>query len=437
MEAYVARQPLYNRSMKLVGYELLYRDSVTNAFPIGVSALEATSKLINDTHFTLGIKALTHNRIALINFSEEAILQRLPLMMNPKEVIIEVLETATPSDDLYECLKELHDKGYVIALDDFVYSPEWTRFIKISSILKIDVQKTPVSTLQKFIKVIRTRLPDVRLLAEKVETKEEYEEAKKLGFTFFQGYLFGKPKVEILKTIQPQMHTILETFKIVTSEDPNIDELVKYVSQDTALVYKLLRYINSGIFGQDSPIKSVRGAINYIGIARMKKFIALQLTCCVGEDQPEDIVLSTLTRARTSESIALEPRVKAHKEQAFFTGLLSNMDKILGVPMAMILKQINVEKTIELALQGTNNELTPESRVLKNLLSLVVFNEAGNWYQTQKFAELVDVDPSVIPKHYRDAVEWVDDFVSASQLIDDDHEISVETTVKQRRAEAA
>ena len=416
MEAFVARQPLYNRSEKLVGYELFYRDGMTNAYPAGVTPLESTAKLINNTHLTLGISQLTHNHIALINFSEEALLQRLPLLLNPKEVIVEILESVPPSDAVYDAVKELHSKGYLIALDDFVYSREWLRFVKLASILKIDVQKSPLSTMKSFILNMKKNLPKVRLLAEKVETLEEYEEAMELGFNFFQGYYFGKPKIQKLNTIAPQIHNVLNIYQVLLSDAPSVDEVVTLVSQDTALLYKLLRYINSGIFGQSSPIKSVRNAINYIGLERMKKFTALLLTCSAGEDKPQGLVVSSITRAKMSELVA--ERTTANNEQSFFVGLLSQMDAILDVPLAMVLKKINVAKDIQLALLGEKSELSKETLLLRNILKLAECQEAGGYYETKRAADLVGVNYETVPVCYKKAVTWVDDFLSAGELFE-------------------
>jgi EAL and modified HD-GYP domain-containing signal transduction protein len=409
MNVFVARQPIFNRGGNTAGYELLYRDGAKNCFPEGVDANAATSRLILNTHLNLGLNTFTQGKTALINFGEESILQGLPKMLPPKSVIIEVLEDVTPSDEVYNALRELFHMGYQIALDDFVFSRDWIRFLNISKIVKIDIQKTPLHTITKLVSAIKQR-PNIRLLAEKVETEEELNLAKKMGFRFFQGYFFGKPHMKEAKDINSQQHILLAIYKEAMSENFNVKNIERLFSQDTGVVFKLLRYINSGNFKNVTPITSVRSAINYLGINNMKRFISLLVTGSINSSKPAALIEQSMVRAKFCEKVADE--IDVPRDPAFFVGLLSKLDAILDQPMARILAELNVATEIEDALIGEEKSISEDSLMLRRTLDAVVTHESGMWRATQKACAKIRFDDKKMPELYKGSVQWVDEFMN-------------------------
>jgi EAL and modified HD-GYP domain-containing signal transduction protein len=199
MAVLIGRQPIICRSAEIIGYELLYRDSFKNAY-IPTLKCDATERLIKTNGLVHGVKHITHGKKAMINFSEEALLQGLAKRLPASDVVIEILETVRPTDEVFTVCCELKMLGYELALDDFIYNDKWMRFLKLVQIVKIDIIETPLDTLSTVlekIKNIRSGAQSLRpkLLAEKIETIVEYEQAKSLGFDYFQGYLFGKPEI--------------------------------------------------------------------------------------------------------------------------------------------------------------------------------------------------------------------------------------------------
>jgi len=336
-------------------------------------------------------------------------LQGLPKMLPPKSVIIEVLEDVTPSDEVYNALRELFHMGYTIALDDFIFSKAWIRFLNITKLVKIDVQNTPLHTIGKLVEALKKR-PNIRLLAEKIETEEEYVKAKEMGFTFFQGYYFGKPHMKESKDIDSQQHILLAIYKEAMCEEFNVKNIERLFSQDAGVVFKLLRYINSGNFKNTNPITSVRSAINYLGVDNMRRFISLLVTGSINPKKPVELIQQSMIRAKFCETVAAETNVP--KDPAFFVGLLSKLDAILDQPMARILSELNVATEIEEALVGEDSTMSEAGLKLKRTLHAVTNHEQGLWRATQKACAVIRFDDRKMPDIYKNSVEWVSKFMN-------------------------
>ncbi len=192
MYCYVARQPIFDRQKAVTGYELLFRDGVDNCFP-NVNADEATSKLITQHHLLLGVEKITSGKQAFINFSADTLIHHFPTSIDPKSMVIEILETVPISDELLTACKELHKMGYRLALDDHDFDAKWDVFLPYVSIIKVDVRMFNMLQISKYLRRI-AKYP-VTLLAEKVETADEYEQLKQLGFDLYQGYFFARPEM--------------------------------------------------------------------------------------------------------------------------------------------------------------------------------------------------------------------------------------------------
>jgi len=187
---FVARQPILDINQNTKAYELLFRLGFENAFP-DIEGNMATSKLLSNAFFSMGINEITGGRPAFINFTEDLLQEDVPLVFPPKNIVVEILENIDPSLAIDEKLKSFKDKGYSIALDDFVYHDKYDSMIACSDIIKFDLIETPLDTLTEIIENLHSRFPNIKFLAEKVETREEFEKAKKMGFFLFQGYFFA------------------------------------------------------------------------------------------------------------------------------------------------------------------------------------------------------------------------------------------------------
>lgn len=397
MDVFVARQAVLNVNKQTVAYELLFREGSDNVYPVGVESKTATSRLILNHHLNTGFDTVTGGKRALINFCDDGIIDKLPLSIPPKNVIIEILETANPTPELFEACVELHSKGYRLALDDFKYHPDWNKFLKYIRLVKFDLSVMDCLQIEKQITVLR-KVKHLKFLAEKVETHEQFESCKAMGFQFFQGYFFCKPEMMSTKDVQSNHGVVLAILTEILKPQFSFERLTSLFEMDLALTYKLLKLINSGLFQLQEKVGSIKQALIYLGEAEARKFIALIATAHLAEGKPMELVKASIIRAKMSESIACRVN-DCPPDSSFLLGLFSLIDAILSKPMDEIAIDLPVTDEIKEALLGYKNPLY-------QLLQLVKAYESGSWYNTQRFANVVRIDEAALPGIYQDAISW-------------------------------
>jgi len=407
MKVFCARQAILNRKKQTVAYELFFREGVENSFPVGINPDIATSRLVLNQHFNVGFKTHTRGKKALINFSEQGLLDGSPTLLSPDDIIIEILEDVPPSDKVYNACRELFHQGYKLALDDFLYHHNWERFINFSRLIKFDIRRTPMHEIAALMPKLRQR-KNLKFLAEKVETYEEYESAKKMGFDYFQGYFFCQPEMLVNSDIEAEHHIILAIYQQVLKPNINYDKLAKYFERDLALSYKLMRFVNSGLFQLRESIDSIKQALVYLGEEQARKFVCLLATAHLGSDKPKELIRISIIRARFCELIARKLKDK-ESEKAFMTGLFSVVDALLNRPMEDIVNKLPLADDVIAALLGEKN-------ALKHNLELVKAYETGSWYWTQKRANVVGIQQDDLPELYSQATSWSE----AYELNEDD-----------------
>lgn len=237
MYFYAARQPILDVNKKLYAYELLFRDSIDNVFP-DVDGDEATSKMIEASKFNMGISEFTSNKLAFINFTLETLSEGYPEMLTKDEVVVEILETVKPGKKLLSLCKDLHSKGYIIALDDYEHQSVWMHFFPYIKIIKVDIQQTKFEDIDVIIEATKD-YPHIELLAEKVETYEEYDQALQLGFTYFQGFFFAKPEMIKTKSLSPSQLAMAELLYETSKPELDLASITSVFERDVTLSYKL------------------------------------------------------------------------------------------------------------------------------------------------------------------------------------------------------
>lgn len=405
MKIYAARQAILNRKQQTVAYELFFRDGIENSFPRNVESNVATSRLLLSQHLNVGFKSLTNGKRALINFSEQGLLQGMPSLLPQADIIIEILEDVEPSDEVYEACRELFHQGYRMALDDFLYHKNWDRFINFTRLIKFDIQRTPLSEIAPLIPKFKQR-KGLKLLAEKVETREEFQQAMDLGFDFFQGYFFCKPEMLVNTDMEAQHHMIMLIYHEVLKPYLSYDKLSKYFSQDVALSYKLLKFTNSGLFQLKEPIESIKQALVYLGEDKARKFVCLIATAHLGKNKPMELVRMSIIRARFCEQIAypLDPKTA---DSAFLVGLFSMVDALLDKPMEELVAHLPLTDEARAALKGQENLLFFQ-------LQLVKAYESASWYDTNKYANVVGIQEQALPAMFENASKWSDTYENCS-----------------------
>jgi EAL and modified HD-GYP domain-containing signal transduction protein len=398
MKVYTARQPILNAKCKVVAYELLFRDSKTNSFPAHVAPDTATAKLLVNSYLSTGFDSMTGGKPAFINFPRAMLADHLLHMVPYKNIVVEILETVEPTDENFILLRKLFHKRFVLALDDFVYTDEWARFLPFIKLIKIDILQTPLDTLGKQLKLFRHF--NIKLLAEKVETQAQFEQAKAMGFHFFQGYFLYTPEVIEDTDIDASHRFLMSIYAEVMKEDFDYKVLESYFEKDVGLSYKLLRFVNSSLFDIKREITSLKQAMIFLGETQLRKFICLIVTAQLNPDKPAVLVKETVIRARLCELIAKVMKMGKEADCAFLTGLFSTIDAILDRPLSKILETLPLS-------QGIKDALLLKEGKLAECLHMALAYIRGDWMVVFAFAKLYDVKPDYLISSCDSAYDWM------------------------------
>lgn len=400
MYFYAARQPILDKEKKLFAYELLFRDSIDNIFP-DIDADEATTKMIEASNFNLGISEFTGNKPAFINFTLETLAQGYPETLTTEEVVVEILETVKPGKKLLAICKDLHEKGYTIALDDYIHQSVWQHFYPFISIIKIDWQDTSIATI-KDVKVAIQDFPHIKLLAEKVETYEEYNQALELDFELFQGFFFAKPEMVKTKSLSPSQMAMAELLYETSKKDLDLASITSVFERDVTLSYKLLRYANSAIFKRRNEISTIKQALVTLGSEELKRFLGLMFASNINPDKPSELINAAMVRAKFCELMASEVKPPIDNSIAFLTGLLSLIDAIVDEELASILSKLPLAQEIK-------DTLLTRKGVMASLIMLLEFIERAEWSKTTTVMETLGLEKSDVIKSYNEAIAWADE----------------------------
>lgn len=399
MYFYAARQPILDREKNLFAYELLFRDGLDNAFP-NIDGDEATSRMIEGSQFNFGLDDFIDDKRGFINFTLDTLLKKFPSMLPKEQVVIEILETVQPGKRLLQECILLKEQGYIIALDDYIHQPVWRHFYPYVDIIKIDFRETSQETIIEVLKAVAD-FPHIKLLAEKVETNEEFQSALDMGFSYFQGYFFSKPEMMQSKSLSPAQMTLAELLYETSKSEMDLVKITQIFERDINLSYKLLRYSNSAVFKRRSEIETIKQAIIVLGQVELKKLLSVLFTSQVSTEKPAELMRLAMTRARFAEGIATLHN-QTDTAKAFLAGMMSLIDAILDEPMSSILVKLPLAKEIKDALIG-------EPGLLGEYIALVKFYEQGQWQQANGQLEKFGLANSNVPDAYHEAVQWANE----------------------------
>ncbi|MBQ4846225.1 HDOD domain-containing protein [Pseudoalteromonas sp. MMG005] len=397
MYFYAARQPILDINKELVGYELLFRDGVDNVFP-NIDGDEATSRLIEGSQFNFGLDDLTDNKPAYINFTLETLLKGYPTMLSREQIVVEILETVQPGKRLLAAVQDLKDKGYTIALDDYQHQKVWRHFYPFIDQIKVDFLATSHAEILEIIDATKD-FNNIKLVAEKVETYEQYQQAIDWGFSLFQGFFFAKPEMVQSKALPPSEMALAELLYETSSVDVDLQRITAVFERDVNLSYKLLRYSNSAAFKRRAEISTIKQALVVLGNAELKKFLSLLFAAQVSAEKPMELIKLSLTRARFCELLATKRNDKHNIGTAFLSGMMSLMDAILDETMDSVMSKLPLVIEIKDALLNGDG-------VLATYLSIAMDYEQAQWEKAQQTCADLKLDSTCLPEIYSDAVNW-------------------------------
>ncbi|MFU8838090.1 MAG: EAL and HDOD domain-containing protein [Thiohalomonadaceae bacterium] len=390
-DIFLARQPIYNRQLNVVGYELLYRDNEQDSANFSDGS-RASSQLIINTFIGLGLENIVGSSPAYINLSEDFFLQQQPIPMTSEQIVLELLGNHLPTPQVMRNLADLVARGYRIALDDFVYTPELEPLIRLAHVIKLDLEKLGPEQFTTQVEICR-RYP-LKLLAKKVESAADMDFCSALGMDYFQGYFFCKPQLMRGRSDPANRSVILQLLNELQKPNIEIRELENTIVQDVALTYKLLRYLNCATYALRREIDSVYDALMLIGTHAVKKWATLLLLNSQSEDKPRELITVAMIRARMCELLA-ERHQLGKPEMAFTVGLFSTLDALMDTPIEELLDTISLNSEIKFAILAQEGRL---GGILKQVLSY----ECGDWSKL----DTQQAGNNDLTSAYLNAVSW-------------------------------
>lgn len=394
MEIYIARQPILNRKRKVIAYELLFRENLKNKCAENIK-YDYTKKLISNM-MTIGTDTLIGDKKAFINFSRENLLSDLEEILSPDKFIIEILEDVELDDILVEKCKVLKNKGYTIAIDDFEYGKNIDKILPYIDIIKVDFL---LNTKEERAAVASAyKKKGKKLLAEKIESKKEYQEALEAGYDYFQGYFFSKPSIVKDYDVEIEKQTYMALIEEFSKAVVDVEILEAALKFDLGLSYKLLRYANKFINKTTENIISVDQAIEVLGIDEIKKWLYLIIFSevnIIDEIDRENIVL----RAKFCENIATYNNIKYSKE-VFLVSMFITINPILEKKVSDSLVKFSVDESL-------TKTLLEHSVEISSLINLALYYEANNEKMVRLFCTKLDLKYKYLSLAYIDALQWV------------------------------
>ncbi|WP_409522646.1 EAL and HDOD domain-containing protein [Nitrincola sp. MINF-07-Sa-05] len=395
-KVFVGRQPIFDQQLSLQAYELLFRSSMQNTAVIGSHDFDqdmATTNVMLNTFIDIGLEQMVETYPAYINLSRSFLIGSLPLPFSPNQVVLEILEDIKTEPEVIAAIKGLKEKGYIVALDDFIDVTNMLELVQLVDIIKVDVQPLSTDELASLVVSLRKINPATRLLAEKVEDKATFEYCKSLGFVLFQGYFFCRPQVVEGTRLSGNRLEMLNLMAELQDSETDFARLEYLIARDVALSYRLLRYINSAAFGMRRSIESIRQVLTLLGMNKIKNIVCLILLSEI-DDKPKELMTLSMIRGKMCELLAQKQGLDG-ADQYFTVGLFSLLDAIMDRPLPELVNNLPLSALVKDALLEHKGEAGM-------MLSLVEQFESGRWDQLMN----QPVSPEIITGAWIDAVQW-------------------------------
>jgi c-di-GMP-related signal transduction protein len=401
----IARQPILCCNESVIGYELFFREGQEQSH-FSAESESATSATIDMLNF-VGLGVLCDGRLAFINCAHQMLLSDYFGLLSPREIVIEVQETVPPDPEVVRACERLQQAGYCIALDNFVPGDNRELLVPFARYLKVDINKVPSDQCSAL--PARYAGPERHLLAQKVETREQFLTSRNNGFTRFQGYFFRHPENLRARQIPANQTTYVRLLTAVSRPEVDFDEIEALIKHEPSLCYRLLRHLNSPLLGLSSTVVSVRNALNLLGERESVRWIRMATTLVMGQEKSSDLVLCSLVRARFCELIA--PKVEHGNSDLFLMGMLSLIDAILSVPIGVVIEELSLDAGVKAQLLAAK---TGKQTPLSPIYDLMVAREAGDWGLVTRVGKRLNLSLSFIAETSNQSMRWAHEVTSAA-----------------------
>ncbi|TIH16455.1 HDOD domain-containing protein [Marinifilum sp. JC120] len=400
---FVARQPVFDVEKGVWGYELLFRSSSgSNVADIGDEDA-ATSQVIADG-FGLIQEDIEEGQRLLVNFPRNMLLEGAADFLPPEVCVVEILEHVQPEPDVLEALKELKERGYVLALDDYIGQEGFEPFIELADIVKVDCLDLKPDELVNVVGNLKQL--GVMLLAEKVEDNEMFHRCLELGFDLFQGFFFSRPEIIPGKKVSSSNLNRMQLLSSISGDDFDVDDLTEAINSDVSISYRLLKFMNSPTFGLPNEINSIKQAIALIGYRKLAGWLRMILLSDMSSGPAgNELAFLSIKRAKFLELLCLEIKhCPLSSESMFMLGLFSLLDVLLGRPMAELMEELPVEKELIQALVGKKNTASL-------YLDLVKFLEKAEWDELGGLIMGNNLSSLAVARSHLAAMQWANEVI--------------------------
>ena len=392
---HVARQPILDEKGHVFGYELLYRATQTDTSCTADGDL-ASARVLTDAVLEVGLDTLTAGRPAFLNLTKPLITSQVATLLPHAAAVYELREDVEVDATVIEACRDLHDRGYRLALDDFVAGSPAEQLMPYVSFVKIDVQLTEMPLVLELPK--RYKPHRVTMVAEKVETREVFDATRQAGYTLFQGYYFCRPVIQTGSTLPARHTTYLRLLSALNRPDLTVLELEALIKEDAALSLKVLRCVNSAALPLRREVRSIHDAVVMLGIGPIKQWASVWCLAGLNKGGSPELATLALLRARSCELAGGDLRA-VDTSELFLVGLCSLLDSMMGRPMAEALEHLPLSPAAKSALLGDRNPM-------RTVLEAILAQEKGEWADADASAAAAGLSKTTLSRSYLGALRW-------------------------------
>lgn len=397
-DTFLARQPIVDGKHNLIGYELLFRASAQAKAAQVDDSYRAGLNVMASTLFDMGTEWLLKGKLAFINMDHPTLMSEFVSLLPPQKIVIEIMASVEPTDELLLRVEELKAAGFRFALDRYQPNTRLDRLLPHASYIKLDVAELGERQTAEVLRGLYA-LP-ARLIAEKVESSEVFDWCQGLGFHYFQGYYFAHPEHLMARVLNPGHATLLRLLEMVR-RDADLKEIEAALKTDVALTFKLLRYINSAGFGLSCEVQSIRHAVSILGMKPLYRWLTLLLATAGTHPASPAQARTAITRGRLCELLGSHYMSKSEQDNLFITGVFSLLDAMLDTPMEDIMDRLIIQEDIAEALLNRSGIYGP-------VLALAEACESQDLTRTEELTAALMLSSEQVTKDHLQALAWVE-----------------------------
>jgi c-di-GMP-related signal transduction protein len=407
MDVDAARQPIFNRERELYGYELLFRSDVTSFEYDGSDKSFTALEVLSNSLLSIGWESVAAGKKVFVPFDRSLLLGGMASILPPEDLVVELLASVEADSEVVSACESLCKLGYAIALEGFVPQGRSNPLARFASIIKMDVRETGKEAREEMLGTYQKS--GKTLVAQKVETREQFQSALESGFDLFQGYFFARPATVRGRRVPMAKVACIRLLSETQKEELDFVQLERIIREDVSFPHRLLGFANSALFHFRAEIKSIEHALVLLGEQNVRYWIALAALPLLAQDKPAELAIHSLVRARFCERLAEAAGLEEPK-MAFLIGLFSLLDALLDVPLADALNTAHIGPSIQSVLL----ESAPEQDALSIVYQLVRRYEQAEWQTVGDLAAKLGLQGRAVREAYAESALWAHQAIHAT-----------------------